>query len=420
MQNYCKTVVVTGMGVVTPIGIGVPEFTSSLKNGKSNFSVLEAKLAGRTLRFPTGRNDAIEFEKKIDALNIDTYLKKKVARMRHLSASTAYALFCVLEACADADWQDVIPYTSKVAIVSSGSNIQQAMLFDYYEQYRERLEFLNPNYAVNYFDTDIIGVISEILNIHGEGFSIGAASASGNMAIIQGCRLIKAGECDIVIVVAPLMDISVFEYQAFTSLGAMACLRENDVPAETCRPFDRDRKGFVYGQNSGCLILEAEAHAAKRNKNAYALMEGYGISLDANRGPNPSIEGEKHAMMKAIEQAGISARQIDYVNLHGTASVVGDSIELQAVLSSGLHGAKANSTKSLIGHGLSAAGLVEAIACIVQMREGFLHPNQNLTNAIPGDIGWIKEKSEKVDIAYSLNNSFGFGGINSSIVIKNQ
>lgn len=420
MNTAKENIQVTGMGVITPIGMGLQQFTTGLKNGKTNFSTTTFEREDHVFKFPVGSVDNFNFKELVATLNLNEEIITKAKRLRHISTSTAYGIYCALEAWADAGLNDTSFDLAKVAIVSGGTNTQQATLQMVQEEYREKLQFINPNYGFNFFDTDIIGTLSELLGIIGEGHCIGAASASGNMALIQGHRLISSNEYDVVMVVAPLMDLSMYEYQGFTALGAMAKLSNNINPTEMGRPFDREHAGFVYGQCAGCLVLESATHAAKRNKQPYGLVAGYGISMDANRNPNPSVAGEKKAILKAMEAANINPTQINYVNTHGTGSVIGDDTEAEALIAVGLSGVKANSTKSLTGHGLTAAGVVECIASLIQMKENFLHKSHNLMHPITEKIDWIKDASLSTDINYALTNSFGFGGINTSIIIKNK
>ncbi len=410
---------VTGIGVITPTGIGVEAFTQALRDGKSNFSQISFEVDGSCHSYPVAAVDSFDLGEGVTRLGFDNDLLTAVKRLRNLSTSTAYATYCSLEAWNDAGLADYSIDPTRVAIVSGGSNTQQDHLVRLYDKYRSQLQYLNPNYGINFFDTDVVGVLSQLLNFRGEGFTVGAASASGNMALIQGSRLIRSGLYDIVLVAAPLMQLSFYEFQAFTALGAMARSADvtKDTTAELCRPFDSQHRGFVYGQCAGSIVLEPETHVRKRAKEPYGLLRGHGSCLDANRKPNPSEKGERRAMQLALEDAGVQASTIDYINTHGTGSVSGDRTEADALISVGLNGTLANSTKSLIGHGLSAAGLVEAITCLIQMKEGFLHQSSNLLNPITDQIQWVVDQAESTEINHALNNSFGFGGINTSLVL---
>lgn len=415
-----KHSLITGMGVISPAGIGTTQFGSALKKGMPRFSYQELEHKGRTFTYPIAKPSDVNPKAAMAEVLLYQEVIEKASRIRNLSESALWGLYCALEAWADSGLNDFDVNPERMAIVSGGSNTQEASLEALRERYREKLPFLNPVYAMQFFDTDLVGIVTEILGIKGEGYSIGSASASGNMTLIQAHRLINSEDYDVVIALAPLMELSIYQYQAFTALGAMALASAEKNPDALCRPFDIGHCGFVYGENAGCIILESSSHAQKRQKEPYAAITGYGIALDGNRNPNPAALGEKKAMQMAMARAGINPVAIEYVNTHGTASPTGDKTEVNALLGAGLKGIKANSSKSLIGHGLSASGLVEAIACCVQMKEGFLHPNHNLHDPITDQMNWIGSTAEKTNISYALSNSFGFGGINTSIVFKNS
>ena len=414
-----KHSVITGLGIISPVGFGISRFAEALKEGKRNFSYLELQHEDRIFMYPVGKTSDFYLKPAMATLPIDERLVQKAGRIRNLSASTSWGLYCTLEAWGDSelDKYDIDP--GRIAVLSAGSNTQEVSLGAIREKYRKKLPFLNPTYGMNFFDTDLIGTVSEVLGIRGESYSVGAASASGNMVLIHAHRLISSGDYDVVLAVAPLMEMSSYQYQGLTAIGAMAAASKETDPDEICRPFDSGHCGFVYGRNAGCMILESGAHAQKRKKQPYGAITGYGIALDANRNPNPFAEGEKKAMTMAMDRAGIPVNSIDYINTHGTASPTGDKTEVEALLATGFKGVKANSTKSLIGHGLSSAGLVEAIACFIQMKDAFLHPNHNLKQPVNHQIDWIGPKAEQANINYALSNSFGFGGVNTSIVLKN-
>ncbi len=420
MKVNQNTVAITGIGVVTPIGTGKNAFLNAMKNDATNFSVSEFQHGGVSFNYPIAKTEGFDMKKTISELGFDGAVPDKAKRLRHISLSTSYGICCSLEAWNDAGLTNAELNPNRIAIVSSGSNTQLATILGIQNEYKDKISFLNPNYGLNFFDSDIVGVLSELLSIKGEGYSVGAASASGNMSIIHGARLIASDEYDVVVVVAPLMDLSIFEFQGFTALGAMAKLSAQLSAGELCRPFDISHSGFVYGQSAGCLILESEEHALKRKKKNYATIVGYGVNMDSNRNPNPSVAGEHKAMQSAIRNAGLPPEAIDYVNTHGSSSSIGDVTEAEAILLAGLNGVKANSTKSLIGHSLSAAGVVECVATLIQMENSFLHNNHNLIESVNNKIDFVQGKPQPFEINFALSNSFGFGGINTSILLKNN
>lgn len=408
---------VTGMGVVTPIGIGVPAFTEALKNGKSNFAVKNYTIEDKNFNYVYGKVENFDLKKNISDSEFEEHWKLKIKRLRDISLSTAYGTFCAVEAWHRAKLPSTID-KSKIAIVVAGSNTQQQHYQEIRDSYSSRMQFMKPSYGFNFLDSDMIGVASELFGITGEGFTVGAASASGNMGIIQACRLIESKAYDVVMVIAPMMDLSVFEYQGFSALGAMLPVVSMKDEIPQYKPFDTDHAGFVYGQNAGALILESKEHAQQREANILGTISGYGVTLDANRNPNPSVEGEEKAIAKALQKAGIGPEQIDYINAHGTGSKLGDFTELEALINLELKNKPINSTKSLIGHGITAAGTVEAIASLIQMNENFVHENLNLKTPIDFPMDWIQSYRDHHSIQYTLSNSFGFGGINTAIILE--
>ena len=219
-------VAITGEGVLSPIGIGKQEFAKALKLGKTNFSSIQLEHLSKTNTFPGAFISGFEYKKAIDQLPLPEDLKNKARRLRNTSTGALHGVYVALEAWGNAELFDTDLDFGRIAIVASGSNVQQASLIKTQNRYREKLNFLNPTYAFNFLDTDLVGILSELLNVKGEGHSIGAASASGNMAVIQGHRLVANGDYDIVLVVAPTMELSIYEYQGFTALGAMASISE--------------------------------------------------------------------------------------------------------------------------------------------------------------------------------------------------
>ena len=418
MRNRYMSIAITGMGIISPIGIGQTAFVEGLKTGQTNFSTVALNHQGRDYNYPSALVAGFDYKKAIEQLPLPEVIKKQAKRLRNISTGAKLGIYTAMNAWQSANLWEADVSRDRIAIVASGSNTQQASLEAVRERYREKLNFLNPTYGYNFLDTDIVGTLSELLQIKGEGHNIGAASASGNMALIQGYRLIESGEYDIVLVVAPAMELSIYEYQGFTALGAMAVPKQGQSLDSLCSPFDHSHCGFVYGQNAGTIIMESIAHAENRKAKCQGYMSGYGCSMDSNRNPNPSIEGETRAMQNALNKATLSIQQIDYINTHGTASVIGDKTEVEAILSIGAKDVKTNATKGLIGHGITSAGLVEAIASIVQMQEGFLHPTPNLIDPIDRELDWISSTALSAEIQTCMSNSFGFGGINTSIILQ--
>ena len=256
---------VSGYGAATPVGIGSKKLEIALREGKSNFSVVEFDHS-ESLRFPGAMINDFDLKSLLQDLQLPEEFGKKARRFRNISFGTSCAIYCALEAWHAAGLFDAPIVSERIAIVAGGSNTQIQDTLSLREKYAEKLKFTSPNHAINLFDTDVNGVISELLNIKGEGFSVGGASASSSMALVQAHRLFDTGLYDAVMVIAPMINLSAYEFSSFTNLGAMATLGDERAPEELCRPFDTGHAGFVYGQNNGCIILETAESAKKRKR----------------------------------------------------------------------------------------------------------------------------------------------------------
>jgi len=267
-------------------------------------------------------------------------------------------------------------------------------------------------------DSDLCGFCTAQFEIRGLAYTVGGASASGQLAIVQAAQAVLTNQVDVCIALGALMDVSHWECRGLRALGAMGSDRYGNEPALSCRPFDRDHDGFIFGESCGAVVIESLESSQRRNLEPYAALHGWGIAMDGNRNPDPSLEGETQAIQDALGAAGWPSARIDYVNPHGTGSIVGDETELKALHACGLTDAHLNATKSLIGHGLSAAGTVEVIATLLQMRAGQLHPTRNLENPIDPTFNWVRDKPIDHSIENALTLSMGFGGINTALCWK--
>jgi malonyl-ACP decarboxylase len=300
-------------------------------------------------------------------------------------------------------------------LIVGGSNIQQRELDQVHESYRDRSEFLRPTYGLSFMDSDLCGFCTAQFGIRGLAYTVGGASASGQLAIIQAAQAVRMNQVDVCIALGALMDVSHWECRGLRALGAMGSDHYANEPARACRPFDRDHDGFIFGESCGAVVIESLESSQSRGLKAYANLCGWAIVMDGNRNPNPSLEGETRTIWNALDASGLSPAQIDYVNTHGTGSVAGDETELKALHACGLRDAYINATKSLIGHGLSAAGTVEVVATLLQMRTGHLHPTRNLENPIDPAFNWVRDKSVDHAMENALTLSIGFGGINTAL-----
>jgi malonyl-ACP decarboxylase len=394
--------VVTGIGVVSSIGQGKPAFVEALLAGGNAFAVM---------RRPGRQGASAYLGAEIAEISFPLEISKQTLRAASLSAQAA--LVVLHEAWTEARLSEVDP--RRIGLVVGGSNVQQRELALVQESYRDRSAFLRPMYAMSFMDTDLCGFCTAQFGIRGLAYTVGGASASGQLAIVQAAQAVASGQVDVCIALGALMDLSHWECQGFRALGAMGSDRFADEPARASRPFDRDHDGFIYGESSAAVVIESLESSRRRAAEPYASLRGWGMAMDANRNPDPSLEGEMEAIRAALDGSGWSSAQIDYVNPHGTGSVVGDETELKALHACGLAGAHLNATKSVIGHGLSAAGTVEVVATLLQMRAGRLHPTRNLENPIDPALNWVKAEAVEHRIEHALTLSMGFGGINTAL-----
>ena len=394
--------VVTGIGVISAIGQGNAAFATALLDGRAAFDVM---------RRPGRQRESAYIGAEIREMVFPPGIARQTLRAASLSAQVA--LVVLQEAWVDARLSDVDP--RRIGLIVGGSNIQQRELAQIHECYRDRSAFLRPTYALSFMDSDLCGFCTAQFEIRGLAYTVGGASASGQLAIIQAAQAVLADQVDVCVALGALMDLSYWECQSLRSLGAMGSDRYTGEPALACRPFDCDRDGFIFGESCGAVVIESSESSERRGVKPYAVLRGWGFAVDGNRNPDPSLEGETRAIRSALDAAGLPPAQIDYVNPHGTGSIVGDETELKALHACGLTDAYLNATKSLIGHGLSAAGTVEVIATLLQMQTGQLHPTRNLENPIDPALNWVRNKSIDHPIENALTLSMGFGGINTAL-----
>lgn len=402
-----QDVLITGIGVGSAIGQGKKAFLDALLEGRSAFGVMS-----RPGRQKGGDTSFIGAE--IDTLTLPAAFEKSLPR--GLSLSGKLALATLHEA-----WQEALLDTldpRRVGLVVGGSNFQQREIVLLQESYRGREAFLRPTYAMTFMDTDVVAASTAVFGIRGPSYNIAGASASGQLAVIRAAQMVRSGEVDACIALAPLMDLSYWECLGLRSLGAMGSDRYAEAPSSACRPFDANRDGFIFGECGAAIVIERASHARRAGIRPYATMAGWGLVLDGNRNPDPSVAGEAEAIRAALSAAGCEANQVDYVNPHGTGSPLGDKTELAALRACGLESAVINTTKSVTGHGLCAAGAVEVAATVLQMRAGRLHPSLNLDTPIEADFDWVRDKSVARNVRHAITLSMGFGGINTALCLR--
>ena len=418
MQNYNQhDAIVTGIGITSSIGQGKIDFSNALLQGQGRFGVMQR--VGRQ----APALDQTQVESNYSTAFLGAEIPKLVipesiphSLLRTASFSSQAALATLHEAWNEAqlDCFD----RERIGLIIGGSNFQQRELVNTHQNYQQNINFLRPTYAMSFMDSDLCGLCTEVFGIKGFAYTLGGASASGQVAIIQAIEAVKSGKVDVCIAVGALMDLSYWECQGFRTIGAMGSDRFANEPELACRPFDANRDGFIYGESCGVVIVENSNSAKRTGVTPYARLSGWGMYMDCNRNPNPSFDGEVNVIQKALSVAKVKPSEIDYINPHGTGSGLGDITELKAIQHCALNHAYINATKSIIGHGLSAAGAVEMIAILLQMRARKLHPTRNLDDPMESGYNWVRQNSIAHQIKNAINMSMGFGGMNTAICVQ--
>jgi len=417
-----KKVVVTGMGIISPIGNNVEDFCVSLKAGKSGISKITS--------FDTTDFDvtiAGEIKDFDPSLWIDKKEARKMARFTQFAvAATAQALLDAgLVGEIDANGKRPVSCNQEKTGIVLGNGIGGFDVIG--ESYKKLFENgprrMPPLTVPMMIPNEAAGNISMIFSTKGPAYTQVTACAAGTDAIGQALDLIRCGRCDVVIAGGTEASIVPFSVGGFQMLKALSSKRCNE-PEKASRPFDADRDGFVMGEGAGILILESEEHAKARGAKIIAELAGYGASADAYHitSPDPSGFGGAGAIKNALEDAGLKPQDIQYYNAHGTSTEINDPTEtkmLKIAFGDHAHKMKISSTKSMHGHCLAAAGGVEAIVSILAIRDGFYPPTINLDNPDPEcDLDYVANKAQYGEIKAAASGSLGFGGHNGVVVFR--
>jgi 3-oxoacyl-[acyl-carrier-protein] synthase II len=407
-----RRVVVTGMGVVSPVGKSVKEFWEALLSAKNGIKLID-------------RFDVSQFPTKIAGLIDDFNPEERIdpKELKRMDLVTQYALYAAYEAILDAGLSEgkFDPYRAGVIFSSGIGGIKtlEEEVIKLKEQGPRRVSpFLVPMMIVDITP----GHIAMRYGFKGPNYSVVSACASSAHAIGDAYRLIKYGDADIVIAGGAEAPITPIGLAGFCSMRALST--RNDEPEKASRPFDKERDGFVMAEGAGAVVLEELEHALKRGAKIYAEVVGYGATADAYHitAPHPEGEGAVNSMRLAIEEAGISPEEVSYINAHGTSTQLNDAAETKAIKK--LFGEYAykipvSSTKSMTGHLLGAAGAVEFIATVMSVYTDKVHPTRNYEFPDPEcDLDYVPGTYRELTVNYALSNSFGFGGHNASLLVK--
>ena len=410
-----KRVVVTGLGALTPIGNTVSEYWNNLLIGKSGAAPIQQFDASL---FKT------QFACEVKGFDVEQFLDKKEARK--MDQFTQYAMVSAMEAVDQSGLMESNPNTDRIGVVW-GSGVGGLKTFQ--EEAKAFFEGdgtprFNPFFIPKMIADIASGQISIKYGFRGPNYVTVSACASSTNAIIDAFNLIRLGKADAIITGGSEAAVNEMGMGGFNALKALST--RNDNPEAASRPFDVDRDGFVLGEGAGALILEEYEHAIKRGATIYAEVVGGGMSGDAYHmtAPHPEGIGARNTMIAALEDAEISPDQVDYINVHGTSTPLGDIAEVKAIQAVfGAHAYKLNisSTKSMTGHLLGAAGAIEAIACVLAVKNDIVPPTiNNFTDdpEIDPKLNFTFNAPQQRTVNYALSNTFGFGGHNTSVVVK--
>ena len=405
-----RRVVVTGLGLITPVGIGVKESWKNILNGvsgitnitKFDVSDFKSKVAGEVKNF-----------------NPDLYLNPKDSR--RMDTFIQFGLVAGIEAIKDSGLEVTEENAERIG-VSIGSGIGGINLIettsDNFDQGgpRKVSPFFVPGTIINM----ISGNLSIMYGLKGPNISIVTACTTGTHSIGDASRMIEYGDADVMIAGGSEAAITELTVAGFSAAKALS--QRNDDPTTASRPWDKDRDGFVIGEGAGVMVIEEYEHALKRGAKIYCELGGYGMSADAYHITAPSIDGPKRSMINAINNAGINLDEVSYINAHGTSTPLGDLNEANAIketFNKHAYHLVVNSTKSMTGHLLGGAGGIESVFTALAIHHQVSPPTINIFNQDPEcDLDFAANEAKEINIKAALKNNFGFGGTNGSLIFK--
>lgn len=407
-----RRVVVTGVGLVTPVGTGAEKAWKNICSGVSGID--------RITRFDT-ENYQVKIAAEVKDFQSSDFFEPKKAK--HLDLFVQYGLAAAIMAVKDSGFEVTDENCERVGVITGCGMGGLPTIEKYHKVSLDR----GPKKITPFFIPMVIpnmpsGHISMEIGSKGPNLSLTTACAAGTHAVGEAYRHIQHGACDIVVSGGAEAVICPLGVGGFSSMKALST--RNDDPAAASRPFDKDRDGFVMSEGSGMLVLEELEHAIARGATIYAEVVGYGLSSDAYHiaAPPENGEGGRRAMLMALKDSGMSPEDVDYINAHGTSTPLNDRCETQAIKDVfGDHAAKLaiSSTKSMTGHMLGAAGGIEAVFTALSIHDQIAPPTINLEEPSPEcDLDYVPKTSRNMEIRAALSNSFGFGGTNAVVAMK--
>ncbi|MBU4153194.1 MAG: beta-ketoacyl-ACP synthase II [Proteobacteria bacterium] len=407
-----RRVVITGLGLVTPVGIGVEKSWSNLCAGKSGVGLIS--------RFDTAESD-VKIAAEVRGFQVEDYIEKKAAK--HMDLFVQYAVAAAKMALDDAGLEVTTDNATRIGSITGCGLGGLPTIEKYHQIMLERgAKKITPFFIPMVIPNMGAGQISIIFKLKGPNLSVTTACAAGTHAVGEAYHSIVRGDCDAVVTGGSESVICPMAVGGFNAMKALST--RNDEPEKASRPFDSDRDGFVIGEGAGIMVIESLDHAKARDAKIYAEITGYGLSGDGYHiaAPPEDGEGAVRCMRMALESSGLTPEDIDYVNAHGTSTPLNDQGETKALKTVfGDHAYKlaVSSTKSMTGHLLGGAGGIEAVFTALAVYHQIAPPTINLDNPSPEcDLDYVPKTSRPMSIRAAISNSFGFGGTNAVLVVK--
>ncbi len=421
-----KRVVVTGMGIMTPIGDNLDDYYKNLIAGKSaitNWRYLDVSKVRCKVGGDMGDYDYKKYMNEyLKSRMPETSFKRMRKILKTAPLATRLTVLTVVQAYIDSGLFDFEQDPTRINAVLGGHNFNSNYIFDNFRQFVEEPEYIHGMMGICVYDTDLITSAAEVCGIMGPVYSVGGTCTSSTVAMMHGLREIRSGENDISVVTGGVLDYSPLDLQALILVSAISYKSFNEAPDQSSRPYDTRREGFVPSHGGGVLVFEELEHAKARGAKIYAEVLEVECNSDGNHLSNPSTEGQSRLMNRVLKKAGLKPEQIDYVNAHATSTPLGDRVEIASiknVFGNHVKNLKVNAPKSMLGHAGWSAGAVESIGAILQMNHNKLHPSINIETIDPEvDIDVCANESQDWEINHLMKNSFGFGGLNACAIFK--
>jgi 3-oxoacyl-(acyl-carrier-protein) synthase len=420
-----ERIAITGMAINTPLGDTTSGFLDALLEGRSALSRWKTLDTSRIYSKVGADLSEYDVQGKLGRLEgkIPADVHKRLRRLVSKAPwSTKLSMLLAVDGYLDAGLFGSDIDRDRVAAIVAGHNINFNYQYENRLQFADEPDFMDSLLALTGLDTDHAGSVSEVLQVRGPIYTVGAACASGNHALRMAIDEVRHHGMKAAMVVGAVLDFSPVELHAMALMGAISYQSFHDEPWRASRPFDTKREGFVPAHGGAVLVVEKWDDAVARGARIYAEVLGVECNADGNHLPQPSAEGQARLMQRTLEVSGLVPSDIDYVNAHATSTPLGDLTELRsikAVFGDHAKKLKVNATKSMLGHTCWAAPTVESVAAIMQMNAGVLHPSINIDELDPEvDLDVCAGKPVKHQSTYCMKNSFGFGGINSVSIFK--